>query len=168
MERLSQGTQELKPLILHDTVQVQNQVGNHPSRWDITGVIVETRPFDQYVVKIHGSGRLTTRNRKFLKKIKPYCPAPRPAIVPLKPDSEESQPKILEPAVIILESQSESENEHSNDTTRNPDATANPEPELRRSTRTRNQPDRLQVHSWKGQSYEQSSSSERPVPDVTA
>ena len=151
---------------MYDTVQVQNQVGNHPSRWDITGVIVETRPFDQYVVKIHGSGRLTTRNRKFLKKIKPYCPAPRPAIVPLKPDSEES--KILEPAVIIPESQSESENEHSNDTTRNPDATANPEPELRRSTRTRNQPDRLQVHSWKGQSYEQSSSSERPVPDVTA
>ena len=63
---------------MHDTVQVQNHLGNHPSRWDITGVIVEKRPFDQYVIKIHGSGRLTTRNRKFLKHITPYCAPSRP------------------------------------------------------------------------------------------
>ena len=78
--RLAVGTRELKPLQVGDTVQVQNQVGNHPSRWDITGLIVETRPFDQYIVKVHGSGRLTTQNRKFLRDITPYGSAPsRPA-----------------------------------------------------------------------------------------
>ena len=70
--RLSVGTKQLVPLQLHDVVQVQNQVGNYPSRWDITGQIVEVKPFDQYVVKIHGSGRMTTRNRKFLRQIMPY------------------------------------------------------------------------------------------------
>ena len=53
-------------------MQVQNQVGNYPSRWDITGTVVEVREHDQYIVKVHGSERLTTRNRKFLKKVTPY------------------------------------------------------------------------------------------------
>ena len=32
---------------------------------------MEVWPNDQYVVKVDGSGRLTTRNRKFLRPIKP-------------------------------------------------------------------------------------------------
>ena len=32
---------------------------------------MEVRPNDQYVVKVDGSGRLTVRNRKSLKPIKP-------------------------------------------------------------------------------------------------
>merc|ERR1712243_15646 len=75
-ERLMIGTRSLKGLQVHDCVQVQNQLGNHPSRWDITGEVVEVMPHDQYVVRIHGSGRLTRRNRKFLKKITPYCSTP--------------------------------------------------------------------------------------------
>ena len=71
-EKLSVGTKELVKLDVQDTVQVQNQVGNHPSRWDITGTVVEVRPYDQYIVRVHGSGRLTARNRKFLRKITPY------------------------------------------------------------------------------------------------
>ena len=73
MEQLKVGTKELAKLDVHDVVKVQNQVGNYPSRWDITGTIVEVKPYDQYVIKVHGSGRLTTRNRKFLKKIHPYA-----------------------------------------------------------------------------------------------
>ena len=69
MERLSVGTRELQPLSVGDCVLVQNQMGNHPSKWDITGVVVEVKDFDQYVLKIDGSGRLTLRNRKFLRKI---------------------------------------------------------------------------------------------------
>ena len=61
MEHLSKGTKILPPLEVHDTVQVQNQVRNHPSRWDITGTVVEVREHDQYIVKINWSGRLTTR-----------------------------------------------------------------------------------------------------------
>ena len=72
MERLTVGTRDLPPLSVGDNVLVQNQMGNHPSKWDITGVVVEVKEFDQYVLKIDGSGRLTLRNRKFLRKITPY------------------------------------------------------------------------------------------------
>ena len=72
MEKLTIGTRALPPLAVGDSVLVQNQIGNHPSKWDITGVIVERKDFDQYVVKVDGSGRLTMRNRKFLRKITPY------------------------------------------------------------------------------------------------
>ena len=51
---------------------VQNQVGNYPSRWDITGQVVEVKDHDQYVVRVDGSGRLTMRNRQFLRKLTPY------------------------------------------------------------------------------------------------
>ena len=77
-ESLQHGTRALHPLEVHDTVQVQNQRGNKPSRWDITGTVVEIKDHDQYVVRVHGSGRVTLRNRKFLKKITPYCPSTRP------------------------------------------------------------------------------------------
>ena len=72
MERLTANTRELPPLSVGDSVIIQNQMGNHPSRWDITGVVVEVKDFDQYVLKVDGSGRLTLRNRKFLRKITPF------------------------------------------------------------------------------------------------
>ena len=54
-------------------VAVQNQHGSHPKRWDKTGMIMEALPFRQYKVKMDGSGRVTTRNRKFLREIIPAC-----------------------------------------------------------------------------------------------
>ena len=39
MERLDQNTRALPRLAVGDSVLVQNQVGNHPSKWDITGVV---------------------------------------------------------------------------------------------------------------------------------
>ena len=59
-------------LTLGDNVRVQNQTGEKPTRWDNTGVVVEVKEFDQYVVKMDGTGRLSLRNRKFLRKIIPY------------------------------------------------------------------------------------------------
>ena len=50
-------------------VQIQNQKGNNPKRWNKSGKIIEKLDFDQYLVKIDGGGRLTRRNRRFLKKI---------------------------------------------------------------------------------------------------
>jgi hypothetical protein len=47
-------------------------MGPHPTKWDKTGIIIEVRQFDQYVVRVDGSGRVTLRNRKFLRK---YIPA---------------------------------------------------------------------------------------------
>ena len=72
MEKLAIGTKALPKLDVGDNVLVQNQIGNHPSKWHITGVVVEAKEHDQYVIRIDGSGRMTLRNRKFLRKITPY------------------------------------------------------------------------------------------------
>ena len=70
-EKWSEHTKRLPPLILGDHVRVQNQIGQHPLKWDKTGTIIEVRQFDQYVVRMDGSGRVTLRNRKFLRKYIP-------------------------------------------------------------------------------------------------
>ena len=38
-------------------------------RWDKTGTVVENKEYDKVLIKLDGSGRLTTRNRRFVKKI---------------------------------------------------------------------------------------------------
>jgi len=80
-ERLSEHTKRLPQLSVGDHVRIQNQVGQNPLKWDKTGVIIEVRQFDQYVIKVDGSGRVTLRNRKFLKKYVPVYPNPPPITV---------------------------------------------------------------------------------------
>ncbi|XP_014670894.1 PREDICTED: classical arabinogalactan protein 9-like [Priapulus caudatus] len=46
-------------------------MGNSPKQWDKTGIVVEKGDHDQYVIKVAGSGRLTTRNRTFLRCFRP-------------------------------------------------------------------------------------------------
>ena len=67
MERLEEHTRPLAPLAIGDRVFVQNQIGPAPKKWDKTGIVVETQTNDQYLVKIDGSGRLSLRNRRFLR-----------------------------------------------------------------------------------------------------
>ena len=55
------------------SVSIQNQKGNQPKKWSSTGIVTETLPNRQYHVLIDGSRRLTTRNRKFLRKIPDSC-----------------------------------------------------------------------------------------------
>ena len=69
---LVEHTRKLRTLEVGETVAVQNQKGNDPKRWGCTGKIVEIKKNDQYVVKLDGSGRLTLRNRKFLKPLIAY------------------------------------------------------------------------------------------------
>ena len=71
-EVLSEHTRVLKILSVGTIVAVQNQYGRFPLRWDRTGRIVEVGNFDQYTVRMDGTGRLTTRNRRFLRPIQPY------------------------------------------------------------------------------------------------
>ena len=62
-----------------DVVRIQNLLGNQPLKWDRVGVVVEILGFDQYYVKVDGTGRITRRNRKHLKCIgfrKPNDPFP--------------------------------------------------------------------------------------------
>ena len=70
-ERLSEHTKHLLPLRIGDSVRLQNLTGPHPKKWGRTGVIIEVRQFDQYVVRVDGSGRVTLRNRQFLRKFNP-------------------------------------------------------------------------------------------------
>ena len=69
---LSDHTETLVPLEIGQVVLVQNQTGKNPSRWDKSGQVIEVLPFDQYRVKIDGTGRLSLRNRKFLRAITSY------------------------------------------------------------------------------------------------
>ncbi|GAB1597479.1 hypothetical protein Ahia01_000965400, partial [Argonauta hians] len=85
-ERLLQGTRTLIPLTIGDRVRVQNQVGPHPLKWDKTGTIIEVKQFDQYMVRIDGSRRVTLRNRKFLRKFLPAIPFPE--VGPSQPSVE--------------------------------------------------------------------------------
>ena len=68
-KNLGGGARNLPVLEVGDMVQIQNQKGNDPKRWNKSGKIVEKLDFDQYLVKVDGGGRLTRRNRRFLKKI---------------------------------------------------------------------------------------------------
>jgi len=77
-ERWSEHTKQLKPLVVGDTVRIQNQTGQFPTKWDKTGCVIEVRQFNQYVVKVDGSGRVTLRNRKFLRKYTPVYSKPNP------------------------------------------------------------------------------------------
>ena len=70
MKRSSKNIErEYKQLNVGDAVRVQNQKGNKPKKWSCTGQIMEVLPHRQYTVLMDGSNRLTTRNRRFLKKI---------------------------------------------------------------------------------------------------
>ena len=52
--------------------QIQNQAGQHKNKWDVSGTVVEALGFDSYNVRMDGSGRVTKRNRRFLRPIVPY------------------------------------------------------------------------------------------------
>jgi len=67
-DKWSEHTKPLDPLRVGDHVLIQNQTGNHPKRWDKRGVVASCEGFDQYIVVVDGSRRLTGRNRKFLRR----------------------------------------------------------------------------------------------------
>ena len=71
-QELSEHTRSLGPLGVGAVVQVQNQAGPHRNKWDHSGMIVEVLGHDAYHVKMDGSGRVTKRNRRFLRQILPY------------------------------------------------------------------------------------------------
>ena len=77
-EKLSEHTRRLPPLKVGDHVRIQNQTGPYPLKWDKTGIVIEVRQYDQYMVKINGSNRSTLRNRRFLRHFIPIRPDPQP------------------------------------------------------------------------------------------
>lgn len=71
-ERWTEHTRSLPPLAKGIHVRIQNQLGHHPNKWDRTGIVIEALPFNQYRIRMDGSGRMSLRNRKFLRS---YTPA---------------------------------------------------------------------------------------------
>lgn len=85
--RWDEHSQGLTPLKCGDSVMVQNQTGRHPNKWDKTGTVVEVLQYHQYAVRTDGSGRLTTRNRRFLRRYQPIPSSP-PTTIPSFPPPE--------------------------------------------------------------------------------
>lgn len=101
MERLNSHARYLPPLQPGERVFVQNQVGNHPGKWDRSGIVVEANGNDQYLVKIDGSGRVSLRNRRFLRSYTPASPTiagPTPA-APLMPVDYQHVEDVPEPTL---------------------------------------------------------------------
>ena len=74
-------TRRLPPLAVDHHICIQNNSGPHPNKWNKKGVIIEVHQFDQHVVRLDGSGRITIRNRKFLRRYIPIqAPQPRRTI----------------------------------------------------------------------------------------
>ncbi|KAK3729830.1 hypothetical protein RRG08_058149 [Elysia crispata] len=94
-EKLNEHARNLAKMSIGDRCFVQNQSGNSPKPWDRTGIVADVGANDQYIVKIDGSGRLTSRNRRFLRQFQPASMVIQPAPAPnslndrLFPSSEE-------------------------------------------------------------------------------
>lgn len=89
MDSLREHTRNLPSLTAGNQVMIQNQHGPNSNKWDRTGRVVEVLPYDQYLVRVDGSGRMTRRNRRALKRIIAFTPEPvyhRTEIAPFKPD----------------------------------------------------------------------------------
>ena len=62
-------TKAHKDIPVGSSVVVQNKAGKFPRKWVKTGIVVENMDYDKVLVKLDGSGRLTSRNIKNVKKI---------------------------------------------------------------------------------------------------
>ena len=69
-EQLEPGSSEMPPLREGDQVFIQNQNkrNGRENKWDRQGTIIASKDNDQHLVKVHGTGRITLRNRRFLRK----------------------------------------------------------------------------------------------------
>ena len=87
-ETLNRNARTIPALKIGDRVFIQNQRGPHPTKWDASGTIMEEGQHDQYTVKVDGTGRVTLRNRRFLRKFTPvtttiaHKPQPQVQTVP--------------------------------------------------------------------------------------
>ena len=98
--RWSQRTKDLDDLVPGTAVSIQNQTGNNPTKWDKTGIVLENKPHSQVMIRVDGSRRVTTRNRRFVRPLNPTLrkessrPTPRKEDSRPKPRREETQDPI--------------------------------------------------------------------------
>ena len=120
-EKWNKSTRDLKELEIGDNVYLQNLSGNNPLRWERTGTVVEIKPFNQYSIKVDGSGRVTLRNRQHLRKFTPFQkevfqkevlvpipaqkhpPVPIPTLAPSTKQSDKVNDSLPEQPEIVVE-----------------------------------------------------------------
>ena len=71
-EQWNEHTNRLTQLKVGDHIYIQNPIGNHPRRWDGTGIVEEVRQYHQCVIRVDGTGRVTIRNRRHLREFTPF------------------------------------------------------------------------------------------------
>jgi hypothetical protein len=77
-EKLTAHSRALRPLRIGEHVFLQNQTGPNANKWDKSGIVVDALDYDQFWVKVDGSGRLTRRNRRFLRSYTPTSTSLQP------------------------------------------------------------------------------------------
>ena len=96
-ERLATHSKNLEPLREGDSVLIQNQIPSSPrsKKWDRDGTVVATREHDQYLVRMARTGRLTLRNRQFLRKFQqqPVSSVPTYSYISRIPETPELEKK---------------------------------------------------------------------------
>ena len=97
LEKLGAHSRTLQRLAIGDRVFIQNQHGRHPTKWDRSGTVMEALDHDQYWVKVDGSGRLTLRNRRFLRAFTPATPAFKLRATPTPGSSIPETPSTIPP-----------------------------------------------------------------------
>lgn len=97
-EALDAHSRPQSQLHVGDKCFVQNGAGNHPTMWDRTGTVMEVLDHDKYCIKIDGSGRVTTRNRKLLRQFTPASSEITPGTaISLPPAPATNQPSSSSP-----------------------------------------------------------------------
>ena len=110
-ERWATHARDLKPLKPGMKVILQNQhgAGKIAKKWDRTGLIIDDLGHNKYRIKVDGSGRVTDRNRQFLRQFTPATPSqpgprpgttgnshyPEPVVTPV-PDPEQTPPAVID------------------------------------------------------------------------
>lgn len=132
-ETLKEHSHPLRPLAVGEHVFLQNQVGGSPKKWDRSGIVMETLGNDQYWVKVDGSGRLTRRNRRFLRA---YTESTPKVTVNRQPQLPSGAPQAIQPKLTISSPDIEKTtaspvgNDHQPDNMQSlPDATSSPTPQ---------------------------------------
>ena len=169
-ERWSEHTKNLKPLSVGEKVMIQNQhgAGKLSKKWDRSGLVVEDLGFHKYRVRVDGSGRVTDRNRRFLRKystVSPILPGPCP--IECLPQNTTSTPVTIPsipnediPSIPNEDIQQEPVEEIIEPEPENSEFTTPPSSPVieishpRRSSRVSKQPERLNIKDTNSKSYD--------------
>ena len=87
VDTLTPHTRDLGALRPGAQARLQNLCGPHPKKWDRTGQVLEQLPHDQYLVRMHGSGRMVRRNRRHLREITTLTTSCDRMVAPARPAS---------------------------------------------------------------------------------